>query len=47
MDPSGMDERDNLGARDGVDNSISSIVGLKHIKCQVSIYHENYSILLW
>lgn len=36
MDPSGMEERDDLGVRDRVEDLISSIVGLEHIKCQVS-----------
>ena len=36
LDPSGMEERDDLGVRDRVEDLISSIVGLEHIKCQVS-----------
>ena len=35
LDPSGMEERDDLGVRDRVEDLISSIVGLEHIKCQV------------
>jgi len=35
MDPSGMEERDDLGVRDRVEDLISSIVGLEHIKCQI------------
>ncbi|KAL7550565.1 hypothetical protein ACHAWF_013777 [Thalassiosira exigua] len=34
-DPSGMDERDDGGVRDRVEDLISSIVGLEHIKCQI------------
>lgn len=34
-DPSGMEERDSGGVRDRVEDLISSIVGLEHIKCQV------------
>ena len=30
-----MDERDDFGVRDRVEDLISSIVGLEHIKCQV------------
>ena len=36
QDPAGMEERDDLGVRDRVEDLISSIVGLEHIKCQVS-----------
>ena len=36
LDPSGIaEERDELGVRDRVEDLISSIVGLEHIKCQV------------
>lgn len=34
-DPQSMDERDDFGVRDRVEDLISSIVGLEHIKCQV------------
>ena len=36
VDPSGMEEGDDLGVRDRVEDLISSIVRLEHIKCQVS-----------
>lgn len=36
VDPAGLEERDDLGVRDRVEDLISSIVGLEHIKCQVS-----------
>jgi len=35
QDPAGMEERDDLGVRDRVEDLISSIVGLEHIKCQI------------
>ena len=42
MEPPGMEERDDLGVRDRVEDLISSIVGLEHIKCQVSpLYFQN------
>jgi len=34
-DPQSMDERDDFGVRDRVEDLISSIVGLEHIKCQI------------
>ncbi len=37
VDPGGMEERDNLGVRDRVEVLICSIVGLEHIKYQVSL----------
>ncbi len=36
VDPRGMEKKDDLGMRDRVEDLISSSVGLKHIKCQVS-----------
>ena len=47
LDPSGLEERDDLGVRDRVEDLISSIVGLEHIKCQVSeqnIYTNIYLV---
>mmetsp|Transcript_13544 Transcript_13544/g.28606 ORF Transcript_13544/g.28606 Transcript_13544/m.28606 type:complete len:598 (-) Transcript_13544:173-1966(-) len=35
VDPAGLDERDDIGVRDRVEDLISSIVGLEHIKCQI------------
>jgi len=43
VDPAGLDERDDIGVRDRVEDLISSIVGLEHIKCQVSAKHVTNS----
>lgn len=45
VDPAGLDERDDVGVRDRVEDLISSIVGLEHIKCQVSAEHVTNSKL--
>ncbi|KAL7460326.1 hypothetical protein ACHAXS_000786 [Conticribra weissflogii] len=35
VDPAGLEEREDVGVRDRVEDLISSIVGLEHIKCQI------------